>query len=167
MNKICILFLKLKHWQLFLIWIVGSIQMQVFMNTDFWVISFYLYYSIIFGWIYSIGKVLNSENESRTKNLNFWSLLHFFSIISIMLNFRNFYVHSSHTLNVFVDIIFGLLMILSIFKVANISAKSLKMEIIKREVTFKDYVLYFFLILYIIIGVWVLQPKLNKIIDKK
>lgn len=167
MNKICILFLKLKHWQLFLIWIAGSIQIQVFMKTYFWILSFLFYYSIIFGWIYSIGKILNNKNTLTIKKLNIWSLVHFLSMIPFAFNFRNFYLESSNTLNIFIDIIFGLLMVISLFKVANISAKSLKMVTVKHKIIFKDYALEFFLILYIIIGVWFLQPKLNKIIDEK
>ena len=130
-------------------------------------LSFFIYYSIIFGWIYSIGKVLNNDKTLITKKLNIWSLVHFLSMIPFALNFRNFYIESSYILSSFVEVAFGLLIMLSIFKVANLSAKSLKMKITKRKVTFKDYIVEFFLIIYIIIGVWVLQPKLNKIIDEK
>ena len=141
--------------------------MQIFIKTDFWLLSFFIYYSIIFGWIYSIGKVLNNDKTLITKKLNIWSLVHFLSMIPFALNFRNFYIESSYILSSFVEVAFGLLIMLSIFKVANLSAKSLKMKITKRKVTFKDYIVEFFLIIYIIIGVWVLQPKLNKIIDEK
>ena len=55
------IFLKLKHWQMFLVWIFGSIQMQVFIKTDIWYISSIIYFVLIFGWIYSIGKVLNKK----------------------------------------------------------------------------------------------------------
>ena len=46
-------------------------------------------------------------------------------------------------------------------------AKTLKSIEANREVEFKEYIGYFFLIVFLPIGIWILQPRVMKIIKKK
>ena len=52
-------------------------------------------------------------------------------------------------------------------KIINFSAKALKETETKRTQEFKDYSSEFFLIAFLIIGVWIIQPRLNKIVKNK
>ena len=157
------LFLKLKHWQIFLIWIFGVIQFLLFMNTNFWYLSFGFYIILLFGWIYSIGKFLNKNNAELTKKLNIWSIIYLISIIPMGIRFHNMVSESHESLNALIFIVSGIVSLISIINVAIISAKSFKEKETQEKLTFGNYALEFFLVLYMIIGIWILQPRLNKI----
>ncbi len=160
------IFLKLKHWKMFLIWILGSIQMQIFMKSDIWIISFIIYFGLIFGWMYSIGKVLNEKNAEILKMLNIWSVIYIISMIPFVINFHNMEIGNYGEMNKLISVPAGIIAIISIVKVVLISSKSLKQKEENKELTFSNYAKEFFLILYMIVGIWVLQPKLNKIVEK-
>ena len=52
-----------------------------------------------------------------------------------------------------------------IFYCIYFNAKSLKVAELQREVTFNDYVGEFFLLWFFPIGVWFIQPRINKMFD--
>jgi hypothetical protein len=157
------IFLKLKHWQIFLIWIFGVIQLLIFIRTDFWFMALGIYFCLLFGWIYSIGKVLNENNAEIIKKLNIWSLLYLISIIPIGIRFHNMITESYERLNILIFIASGIVGLVSIINIGIISAKSLKEKEKQEKLNFGNYVFEFFLVLYMIIGVWILQPRLNKL----
>ncbi|MBM3436830.1 MAG: hypothetical protein FJY07_11510 [Bacteroidetes bacterium] len=161
------IFLRLKHWQIFLTWILGTIQLMFLLNSDFWIMSFILYFGLIFGWIYSIGKVLNINDSGTTKILNIWSIICLISAILYGIKFHELLTHTSDRLNgliLFVSTIPGLI---AIIKIGIISAKSLKEKEKQKEQKFSEYFIELILILYMIIGVWILQPRLNRIMKEK
>ncbi len=45
------------------------------------------------------------------------------------------------------------------------AAKTLKTAELKREVTFSDYVGEFFLLWFYIVGIWIVQPKINRMLQ--
>ena len=159
------IFLKLKHWQVFLIWIFGVIQLTILMKTDFWFVGFGIYFCLLFGWIYSIGKILNENNADIIKKLNIWSIIYLISTIPMGIRFHNMLSQSYERLNILILIISGIVGLVSIINVGIISAKSLKEKEKQEKLTFGNYALEFFLVLYMIIGVWILQPRLNKLIN--
>lgn len=161
------IFLKLKHWQLLLVWILASIQLQVFKATDFWYISFAVYVALIFGWIYSIGKVLNEKKSDVTKRLNSWSIVYLIAMTPFAIHFHYMMVDSYQEMNILLLIAGGIIGSISFLKVVLISAKSIKEKEKNGALTFGSYALEFFLILYMILGIWILQPKLNKIVDNE
>jgi len=161
------IFLKLKHWQIFLIWILGIIQLVVFMDTGFWFVSFGIYFCLLFGWIYSIGKVLNENNVELIKKLNIWSIIYLISIIPMGFRFHRMVSLSYERLNILILIVSGIVGFVAIINIGIISAKSLKKKEKQEELNFGNYAFEFFLVLYMIIGVWVLQPRLNKIMSDK
>ena len=160
------IFLKLKHWQIFLIWIGASIQMQMFMKTDFWFISFGIYVGLIFGWIYSIGKVLNKDNSELTKKLNIWSIIYLIAMIPFAINFHSMMNQSYERISPLILVACGIIGIVAMINVVLISSKTLKETDTSEKLTFAKYALEFFLILYMVIGVWILQPKLNKLLNR-
>ena len=157
------IFLKLKHWQIFLIWIFGVIQLVIFMKTDFWFVAFGIYFCLLFGWIYSIGKVLNEKNAEIVKKINIWSIVYLISIIPMGIRFHNMVSQSSERLNILIFFVSGIGGLVSIINIGIISAKSLKEKEKQEKLNFGNYALEFFLVLYMIIGIWILQPRLNKL----
>ena len=151
---------------MFVVWLFGSIQMQMFMKTDFWFISFAIYVGLIFGWIYSIGKVLNEDNSELIKKLNIWSVAYLIAMIPFAINFHDMLTQSYERINTLILVAGGILGLVSMIKVVLISSKSLKETEGKGNLTFGNFTLEFFLILYMIIGVWILQPKLNKLTNR-
>ena len=55
-------------------------------------------------------------------------------------------------------------MFFALFQTIVFSCKTLAMIELKREVNFSDYLVNFILMLFFIIGVWILQPKITKLI---
>lgn len=163
------IFLKLKHWQIFFIWIFGVIQLVVFMNTDFWFLGLGIYFGLLFGWIYSIGRVLNENNTEIIKKLNIWSIIYLISFIPWGIYAHNMLSVSYDRLNPLILIVSGIIGLISIVNIGIIAAKSMKEKEKekKEELSFENYALEFFLIIYMIIGVWVLQPRLNKLMTAK
>ena len=158
------IFLKLKHWQIFLVWILGIIQLVVFMNTELWFLGLAIYLGLLFGWIYSIGRVLNENNVDTKRKLNIWSILYLISLIPFGIHFHNMFSGSYERLPPLILIIGGGISLVSIVNIGIIGAKSLKEKESNGELTFGNYAPEFFLIVYMIIGVWIIQPRLNKII---
>ena len=151
---------------MFLIWLFGSLQMQMFIKTDFWFISFAIYVGLIFGWIYSIGKVLNEDNSELIKKLNIWSVAYLIAIIPFAINFHDMLTQSYERINTLILVSGAILGLISMVKVVLISSKSLKETEGEGNLTFGNFAIEFFLILYMIIGVWILQPKLNKLTNR-
>ena len=54
-----------------------------------------------------------------------------------------------------------LLSMFCMFYILYFSAKTLKTALLQRNVTFKDYAAEFFLLWFYIIGLWIIQPKVN------
>jgi hypothetical protein len=52
------------------------------------------------------------------------------------------------------------------FYCIHFASKSLKAVELQRTVTFRDYVADFFLFWFFPIGVWFIQPKINKIFNR-
>jgi uncharacterized membrane protein len=162
------IFLKFKHWQLFLIWIFAEILFIATSSTSIWILTTGLFGFAIIGWIYSIGKVINNLNEkNRIENYkeDLWFILYLISVIPFGFLFRTF--ESSESMNGFLSFGAGLLGFISMIKLVNFSAKVFKQHESKRDLKFADYSNEFFLIVFMIIGIWIIQPKVNKIIDRK
>ena len=159
------LFLKFKHWQLFLIWILSGILFVATINTSIWILTFAIYDFIMVGWIYSIGKEtnrLNGKNKIENYNEDLWFFLFLISLVPFA-----YFSHSLEKSNGF--LIFGAILFESIsaIKLVNFSAKALKQNEKKIDLKFTDYLTEFLLIIFFGIGIWIIQPRLNKIINKR
>lgn len=158
-------FCRFKHWQFFLIWIISGTLFVATIESSFWVLTLSLYDFVIVGWIYSIGKVTNNLNgKLRIENYHedLWFVLFFISFIPL-----GYISHSSSPISGLLT--FGIVLFESIsaFKLINFSAKALGQNDQKKNLKFVDYISEFFLIVFFVIGLWIIQPKMNKIIEKQ
>ncbi len=161
------IFLKLKHWQVFLIWILGAIQLAIFIKSDFWFISFGIYFGLFLLWIYSIGKVLNKENPALIKRMNIWWILYSLSLIPLAINYRDNIMRIYDRIDTWIITLTIFIGFIAIAKIAIYSAKAIKRAELNSEYKTADVVSEIFLIYFFIIGIWLLQPRLNKIIAEK
>lgn len=131
------------------------------------------------GWLYSLAVGLQKKipQELRLK-INRFKLLFFIPIVYI-LGFLSFFMIVVNNLTTSTtpqnfDTIFYFLPFLLLFHIASIAcifhtnyfvAKTFKTAELQREVLFKDFIGEFFMIWFFIIGIWFLQPKINKIAD--
>lgn len=193
------IFLKAKHWQLFVLifvlpiilqFIVMGFLMSSFMREaepDFSVMFHYMkYFSVImiflmtvfWGWLGSIGIGLQNKipENIKMKVKNFKALffiafvyyLSFMVFINILLTNGFLFSVTDYgfpVMGIIVLLIFPLhlfsmfCMLYSVYFVA----KTIKTVELQKEVGFKDFVEEFILILFYPIGLWVIQPKINKI----
>lgn len=189
------LFLKAKHWQLFitmfgipvLIYIVimqnmlVSIMQKQEPDLDL-MLDFLPYFPILiilgFGsfmaWIYTIGVGLQEripeEFRLKTKWFKFFIAFATTYILGIsigvyaLLNNLEFLASASYSLGI-IGIIFPahLFSMFCVFYGMYFAAKTIKTAELQEKPSKESYIGEFFLIWFYPIGVWLLQPKINKI----
>lgn len=177
--------LTLKHWQLFGLLIglpmifqfivTGSIMSSN--NPTMFIVAFPImmifFISLFFGWFYALGTNLH-EKLPATATMNLTRFKIFLSIpvvymllISVFM-LGMFFSSSSDGPN---PAIFALIVPLHLFSMFCIfyclyfNAKALKTVEWQKPVTFSDFAGEFFLIWFFPIGVWIIQPRINKLFD--
>ena len=155
--------LSLKHWQLSLLFLTGAwispSPLKEIINSIS-IITFLL-------WIYSI--VIFGQEKAKTIGISYPLNTKFFklNILLIILFYPIvlFDPSSGPDINL-LTVIFGLsgcYIIFGILYATAAAAKTIESLGQKRNVPFSDYFLTFILMLFSIIGVWIIQPKVNKI----
>ena len=162
--------LKFKHWQLFILivltgaWTSPSPLQEI---IRFIGLSFFL------TWIYAIGIYGQEKLESlklptlKTKlfkiNIILFPIL---LIISFLLSPEQTAENTQAKFNTQTILLIpiSLYMFFALFQTIVFSCKTLATIELKKEVKFSDYLLNLILILFSIIGVWILQPKITKLI---
>jgi hypothetical protein len=167
-NTTCMkIFLKLKHWQIFLIWILSEILFISTIKSSLWIITIEIFGFVMIGWMYSIGKVinnLNTKNKIVNYRENLWASLYMISLIPFGYFYKNMIAFGQ--VKGIILLATGLIGFISGIKLINFSAKAYKQFDTKKELKFEDYSTEFFIILIMIIGIWIIQPKLNEISKK-
>ena len=134
-----------------------------------------LFIFVLFGWFYAMGINLNKKIPDTVKmNLKKFKLFMFLPIVYMFI----FYIFVHFVLlrsvsngihpNPIIYIIIIPLHLFSMFCLfycIYFNAKSIKSVELQRPVTFSDYIIDFFLLWFFPIGVWFIQPKINKIFD--
>jgi hypothetical protein len=173
--------LKLKHWQLFLItWgIPILVNILTFSHPELLLLilpitmPFFILGTL--GWIWAIATELNQKLPSGV-NLNAGRFKIYFSIPLIYLLGIVLYMAfstgtSGNSTGMIASgiamVLFHLLSMVCIFMGLRFAAKTMKTVELGRVAKFDDYVGEFFLIWFSIIGYWILQPRLNKIMMKE
>ncbi|MEO9533966.1 MAG: hypothetical protein ABJG68_03140 [Crocinitomicaceae bacterium] len=183
--------LSAKHWQLFVatfgVVIIGQMLMMSFVFTTnnpanfVWIFAFMpimmaIILYIQMGWQYGlifklIGKL--SEKPSfpykRIKAFFFIPIIYFVLLFIIMGSFFATAISGDFRpssgffglIALFVPLHF--FSIFCMFHTMYWAAKSVKTVEMRKEVTFNDFAGEFFLIWFYPIGVWILQPKVNKL----
>lgn len=135
---------------------------------------------VLFGWFWSITIGLQKKIPSDVvMKINKFKLFFFIPVIYILI-FLMFFIYISTSLLVpnaepnigLVGSIFTVIVPIHLFSMFCIFytiyfvAKTIKTVELKREVKFGDFAGEFFLLWFYPVGVWILQPKLNKMIKE-
>jgi hypothetical protein len=164
LDKTMKIFLTLKHWQLFLIWILSTVACLILDETPLSIFATIIYFSLLTTWVFSIGKIINDKPTNRNKvenyNENTWVLCYLLTVVIFFVLWKTEKSSGISTL-----VLFGLGAFSGI-KLANFSAKVLRQFEEKKELSFRNYLLEFLLIMYMVVGVWFLQPRLNRIMNE-
>lgn len=182
--------LKIKHWQLFcllfggfpLVFLVVSYSESFLQEIVYGFVPFMiLYIGTIFSWFYAIGTNLNIKLPGTVNmKLKRFKIFFFIPVIYITLIILfipgvmlfkllgvSIPIDTDITYPIFIVLIVSLHLfsIFCIFYCIYFNARSLKVVELQRPVTFNDYVGEFFLIWFFPIGVWFIQPRINKLFD--
>lgn len=181
-------FLTLKHWQLFVLLIVIPMVLQfitissVVLNNDPTVMLFVLPIMIIimmgtfFGWFYSLGINLHKKlpptvkmSLTRFKIFLFIPLIYISIIPVVMFDvFYNIFSNEQPDPAIFALIFpVHLFSMFCIFYCLYFNAKALKSVEWQRPVTFSDFAGEFFLIWFFPVGVWIIQPRINRLFEDR
>ncbi len=185
------IFLKLKHWQLFLIYlIINRFSVSLFiqkneLTNSYSIINIIGIFALILpeifilNWVFWIGHFLFIKIESSFKYkelkykyfilaLQIIVIYFFIGILSnflslLHLTFNNIYV----VLHNFIIITITIVSILSFIYTMYFIAKSLQTVLFNKEVTFNDFKKEFFLLIILPVGIWFIQPKINKLFNEE
>ncbi|WP_225037315.1 hypothetical protein [Winogradskyella sp. SM1960] len=192
------LFLKAKHWQLFLLLLGIPLAFQFYMifsmfsdfesnsnpNTEsmmgffgLFPLIMILFTGLFFGWFWSIAIGLKEKipTEIKMKTKKF-KLFFFFPLVYILVLmiymtglFSGIKTAGFELGNWIVAIILPLhiFSMFCIFYSMYYVAKTIKTAELKREVGFGEFAGEFFLLWFYFIGIWIIQPKINKLAEDK
>lgn len=178
------IFLRMKHWQLFLLMvgipiIIEFIGLGIMFTTRdpksmFFVFPLIMFFSIIInlGWFNALGINLTKKLPETVKmKLNKFKWFLYFPMIYML-------ILSVFILGILNGLSFGLiptpLLLLLILPIHLFSmfclfyclyyiAKTFKAVELQRPVIFNDYAGEFFLLWFFPIGLWIIQPRINKL----
>ncbi|WP_298782685.1 hypothetical protein [uncultured Polaribacter sp.] len=162
--------LKFKHWQLFILivltgaWTSPSPLKEIINSIA--LITFLI-------WIYAIGIYGQKKLESlklptlKTKLFEINIILFpFLLIVSFLLSPEQTAENTQAEFNTLTILLIpiALYMFFAFFQTIVFACKTISMLELKREVKFSDYLVNLILILFLFIGIWILQPKITKLI---
>lgn len=174
-------FLKAKHWEIFILTIILPFVLQTILavvaftgnnpsdvNKYLPILTIVLIFGV-FGWFWSIGVGLQSHISSQIR-INTDKFKLFFIIPLIYLIVVSLPIGDNHETiftsgNAAIIIPFHLFSMFCIFHSIYFVAKTLKTVELQRAVTFSDFAGDFFLIWFFPIGIWIIQPKINKFVE--
>ena len=195
------LFLKAKHWQLFLITFGIPLVFQfltmgfmmsnfaldsspdpamMFNYMKFFPIMMILFMGVLFGWFWSvaIGLQIKVPQNVRMKVRKF-KIFFFIPLIYILLmmllmaiTMNGIMDNGTEPNGIFVGSVLAIVIPLHLFSMFCIFyclyfvAKTFKTVELQREVKFSDFAGEFFMIWFYPIGIWIVQPKINKMIEE-
>ncbi len=180
--------LRLKHWQLFVLMFGIPFILQFFfaaalaLAPDSMIpyavmpLIMLLFIIIFFGWFYALGVNMHKRLPASVKmNLGRFKIFLFIPVIYILsICILMFFVFNNIStadqppryLGLFALIIpVHLFSMFCIFYCLYFNAKALKSVELQRPVTFNDFVGEFFLLWFYPVGVWFIQPRVNKLVE--
>jgi hypothetical protein len=180
--------LELKNWQLFWIWIgpqllLGTFSTLVLSGSGYayfgltlllFIFSFLVFTGILIQWFYKIGTVLYtylprgiSMPVNRFKIFMTVAVGYIvYVILSIFRGVLSVYSEAEYPSTLGTGLLIGahLFAMFCMFYCIYFNARILKTVELKRAVTFRDFRTDFFRIWFFPIGIWNIQPRLNKIV---
>lgn len=179
--------LLIRHWTLFCLFLIPSLILVAVMifsdnftmevsDPSFFVYAFAMVATILvfLMWSYSLGENLIRRIQSNT---SFESMIFkiaclvilIFGIFAFIL-ILSFYKRPTWTINSFIKTFLITLCITSIISyvlIAFFNAKAIKSVENNKTIRFKDFFWEFLMFLFLPIGIWILQPKINKIFKSR
>ena len=182
-------FLKMKHWQFFILTIglpiiwefvfIDLIATSGKMNpmiTPLFFVTTVLFMVMLIGWMYSIGVRFNRLlPEGVTMKTGFYKFTVIFPVVYVTLFILGISVlfGGSASGNEPNPAMFALIVPLHFFAMfcmfymLYFTSKTLKTVEVQKKIEFGDYAGEFFLMWFFPIGIWFLQPRINKIFEEK
>lgn len=178
--------LTLKHWQLFgllmgLPLIFQFVAMASIMSSQNLTITFVVFpimmiffIVLFFGWFYTLGTNLYKKLPAAvTMNLTRFKIFLFIPVVYMLFisvfmfgMFSNIPSGGQPNPAIFAVIVpLHLFSMFCIFYCLYFNAKALKTVEWQKPVTFSDFAGEFFLIWLFPIGIWIIQPRINKLFD--
>jgi len=188
------LFLKAKHWQIFILLLgvplifqsypifniksgLNSNDSNMLLSLSLLPMMMILSMGLVFVWFWSLAVGLNKKipNEFKliTTKFKFFFFFPLIYLIILMLyisgKFIGMPLHGFEIGNWIIAIILPLHLVsmFGIFHTMFLVAKTIKTIELKRKVNFGDFVLEFFLLWFYFIGIWIIQPKVNRLAQNK
>ena len=179
-------FLRLKHWQLFLLLIGIPLILQILLMTAFITNSnpnlilhvfqtmMFLMVVVYFGWYYALGTNLYEKLPAGTpmslirfKIFLFIPAVYIVLVSLLMLLVLPDFVSSESGSFAPFALIFPIhiFSMYCIFYCLYFISKAMKTAEWQRQVTFSDYAGEFFLFWFFPIGIWIIQPRINKLFE--
>lgn len=175
--------LHLKHWQLFLLMtgvpVITFLGSSIFLYSGFlgWVVlllfplGMIFTMLIMFSWLYTIGvniyDRLPSRPPSKLNKFKASIIIPFtYLIIEMVLLFSGIITTYDDEAYGVIDILMLLMHIFSmlcIFYAYYFIAKTLKSVELQREASSGDYIGDFFALWFFFFGIWLLQPRINRL----
>ncbi len=183
-------FLKAKHWQIFMLTFGIPLVLELIL-IPFIIFSknfkiMYILFPIItlffvggfFGWFWSIGIGLQYKvpegvkmKVKKFKTFLIIPLIYMVLLLGFMMfSFSEVLDSAQETSGGLIGGFIGLIFPLHLFSMFCIFyclyfvAKTFKTVELQREVTFSDFAGEFFIIWFFPIGIWIIQPKINKMV---
>jgi hypothetical protein len=178
--------LTLKHWQLFGLLIGLPFIFQVYVvsssltsgNPKMYIVSFPIvmiyFIGLFFGWFYALATNLHKKlPTTATMNLTRFKIFLFIPVaymlflsVFMFCMFSNISLGGQLNLAIFAGFIpLHLFSMFCIFYCLYFNAKALKSVEWQKSVKFSDFAGEFFLIWFFPIGIWIIQPRINKLFD--
>ena len=176
-------FLQAKNWQIFIILLILPIVSEILILQYFlphafqtqimmyFAVMMIIYSIVFFSWLWSLGISLNTiVNEKQRMNIRLFKIFLIFLLIYVLATtvlMQIIYDTTSYPILLpailFPVHLFSLFCFLYCIRLV---AKSLKMAEIKKTAVLKEYLGDFFLIWFFPIGIWFIQPRINKLFKK-
>lgn len=182
-------FLTAKHWQIFLLIFVTPFVIEIFgiigvvithqptLFIGCMIIMMAVILGTQFGWFYAVGTALANRigpnsgmNVKRFKSFVFIPMIYIGCFILGMIIFGLVLLNNGRP-SPYLGLLFFIIIPLHFFTMFCIFhsilfiAKSLKMNEKWNHVDFGDYVGEFFLTWFLFVGIWFLQPRINRLFD--
>lgn len=139
-----------------------------------------VFMGIFFGWFWSVAIGLqNKVPESVKMKVKKFKVFFFIPMVYMLLitlfmliSMNGLMTNGTEPSGALIGILFAIIVPLHLFSMFCIFyslyfvAKTFKTVELQREVSFSDFVGEFFLIWFFPIGIWFIQPKINKMIEK-
>ena len=175
--------LRLKHWQLFLITWGTPIAINIYtlsrpaLMVKLFPVMMVVFIIGIFGWIWAISTQLHKKLPTEVK-LNIKGFKIIFSVpifytlaLTLWMGYQFYFRFPEGSANmssiIGIIVFFHFASMICILLGLRFAAQTMRSVELGRLAKFSDYAIEFFLIWVSPIGFWILQPRLNKLVENE